>query len=521
MKKTDAILIFDFGSQYSQLIARRVRELGVYCEIYPYSQADAVLQNSAPRAVILSGGPESVNALNAPKIPKIIFELGVPVLGICYGMQAMASQLGGRVGSGEVREFGLANLTILEKSLCPSNCHLFGFAEAQESIPVWMSHGDHVEVLPPGFVGVGRTEVEYAAMMDPKRRFYGVQFHPEVTHTPHGKALLSHFLLTICGCEANWKVEKIVEELVQDIREKVGDEKVLLAFSGGVDSSVTASLLHLAIGDRLSCVFIDTGLLRKDEAKQVMQMFKEERHFNLRCVDASSTFLSALKGVTDPEAKRKIIGKTFIGVFDKEAMKLGSIPWLAQGTIYSDVIESAKVIEGPSHLIKSHHNVGGLPEDIQFKIIEPLRELFKDEVRQIGLSLGLPYSWLYRHPFPGVGLAVRVMGEVTDVALNALREADAIFMDELYKQDWYYKTSQSFAVFLPVHSVGVVGDARQYAPIIALRSVQTDDFMTAHWTDLPYDLLSTVSHRIVNEVPAISRVVYDVTGKPPATIEWE
>lgn len=521
MKTNDMILILDFGSQYSQLIARRVRELGVYCEIFPFTLANDVIQQFSPKGVILSGGPASVNELNSPRIPELIFKLGVPLLGICYGMQVMAAQLGGVVASGARREFGLASLDILPLLPSQTQNSLFDFPGCEKQLSVWMSHGDHVETLPPGFIATAKSDVEYAAMMDPARHYYGLQFHPEVTHTPQGKEILKQFLFKICRCDVTWRPEKIVSKLLEKIRETVGKEKVILAFSGGVDSSVTATLLHEAIGDQLSCVFIDTGLLRKDEVNQVLHMFREERHFNLTCVSAASIFLKALKGVTEPEEKRKIIGKLFIELFEAEAKKQGDVRWLAQGTIYSDVIESAHAALGQSHVIKSHHNVGGLPEKMHLKLVEPLRELFKDEVRAVGLAMGLPYEWLYRHPFPGVGLAVRVMGEISEPVLEKLREADAIFIEELYAHDLYYQTSQSFAVYLPVHSVGVVGDARHYEPIIALRSVKTDDFMTAHWAHLPYDFLTTVSHRIVNEVKGISRVVYDITGKPPATIEWE
>lgn len=523
MKETAPIIILDFGSQYSQLIARRIREFGVYCELHPYQITDEALRALHPKGIILSGGPESVNQSLAPQAPQAVFELGVPVLGICYGMQTMAVQLGGKVQAGERCEFGSARLALSALSTAVAQDSLFNFAEmnGESEITVWMSHGDHVTQLPPGFYALAQSDVEYAAMMDPTRHFYGVQFHPEVTHTPHGKALLQHFIYTICGCEQNWQTNQIIPQLIQNIRDQVKNEKVILAFSGGVDSSVAATLLHQAIGDQLHCLFIDTGLLRKDEAAQVMTMFEKERHFNLTLVQAQDMFLNALQGINDPEQKRKIIGKLFIEIFEKEAKKLGDIKWLAQGTIYSDVIESAHASSGQSHVIKSHHNVGGLPDVMNLKLVEPLRELFKDEVRRIGLALGLPHEWLYRHPFPGVGLGVRVLGSVTPTAVEKLQLADAIYIEELRKHDLYYQTSQAFAVFIPVNSVGVVGDARQYAPVIGLRAVKTDDFMTAHWVELPYSFLSKVAHRIVNEVPGISRVVYDITGKPPATIEWE
>ncbi len=523
MKKSTPIVILDFGSQYSQLIARRVRALGVYCELHPCHITPETLRALQPQGIILSGGPASVNEAASPQVPPMVFELGVPVLGICYGMQAMAVQLGGAVQAGARCEFGLAALavTALPAEFAEQSLLNHEVVGQDKQMDVWMSHGDHVTQLPPGFYAMARSDVEFAAMMDPLRHFYGLQFHPEVTHTPQGEAIFKRFIYAICGCQPHWQPSKVIPQMVESIREQVKNEKVILAFSGGVDSSVAATLLHQAIGDQLYCMFIDTGLLRHQEAEQVMSLFGKERHFNLVKIEASKLFLKALQGITDPEEKRKVIGKTFIEVFEEEASKLGDVRWLAQGTIYSDVIESAHASLGKSQVIKSHHNVGGLPASMKMKLIEPLRSLFKDEVRQVGLSLGLPQAWLYRHPFPGVGLGVRILGEVTAEALEKLRMADAIFIEALHQHDFYYQTSQAFAVFLPVNSVGVVGDARQYAPVIALRAVQTEDFMTAHWAELPHSLLSNVAHRIVNEVPGISRVVYDITGKPPATIEWE
>ncbi|MBI5448553.1 MAG: glutamine-hydrolyzing GMP synthase [Gammaproteobacteria bacterium] len=525
MKKTTPLIILDFGSQYSQLIARRVRELGVYCELYPHYISQATLSQLAPSGIILSGGPESVGQSFSPKVPDYVFELGVPVLGICYGMQAMAAQLGGQVASGGQKEFGLAKLVraSLPAEVAAQSLFALPVFENKEEIQVWMSHGDHVTQLPPGFYLLAQSEGACcAAMMDPQRRFYGVQFHPEVTHTPEGKAVLAYFVHTVCGCELNWQPTQIIPEIIQSIREQVNDEKVLMAFSGGVDSSVAATLLHQALGDKLHCIFIDTGLLRLNEVSQVKAMFEKDHRINLTMLDASERFLSELQEIDDPEQKRKTIGRVFIEIFEEEAQKHRDCHWLAQGTIYSDVIESAGASSSQaSHVIKSHHNVGGLPADMNLKLIEPLRELFKDEVRQIGLALGLPHAWLYRHPFPGAGLGIRMMCPVTQAILEKLRLADAIFIEELQKQDLYYQVSQAFAVYLPVNSVGVVGDARQYAPVIALRAVKTDDFMTAHWAELPYSFLSKVAHRIVNEVPQVSRVVYDITGKPPATIEWE
>ncbi|MBY0545517.1 MAG: glutamine-hydrolyzing GMP synthase [Gammaproteobacteria bacterium] len=515
------ILILDFGSQYTQLIARRVRELGVYCELHACDWPEKSIENFSPDGIILSGGPESATEHATARIPNIVFDLGCPVLGICYGMQAMALQLGGEVESASHREFGYAKLQLQIQS------DLFRQIEDEliyniSYLDVWMSHGDRVVGLPKGFSCIGSTNnAPIAAMADETRHFYGVQFHPEVTHTRQGKRILERFVRDICGCESLWTTDTIIEETVHSLRQKVGSDKVLLGLSGGVDSSVVAALLHRAIGKQLVCVFVDTGLLRKNESEQVVQTFVKHLNMQVIVVNAEERFLSALKGESDPEAKRKIIGKLFVDIFEEEAAKLSQVKWLAQGTIYSDVIESAGDKTGKSHVIKSHHNVAGLPETLKLKLLEPLRELFKDEVQKLGLELGLPYHMLYRHPFPGPGFGVRILGEVRSEYINILRNADAIFMEELYRHQWYQKVSQAFAVFLPIKSVGVMGDARKYEYVIALRAVETTDFMTAHWARLPYDLIDIVSNRIINEVRGVSRVVYDVSGKPPATIEWE
>lgn len=517
----ERLLILDFGSQYTQLIARRVRECGVYSEIHPWDMDEAALRAWQPAGIVLSGGPESVNIDNPPRVSQAVFELGVPVLGICYGMQAMAAQLGGKVESAAHREFGYAEIRHSGSAL------LVGLndasAEAGEPLlKVWMSHGDRVEAAPPGFRVVGRSENSpLAAMEDPDRHCYGVQFHPEVTHTPQGLTIIRRFVRDICGCAGDWTPGNIVDSAIDKVRRTVGDGKVLLALSGGVDSSVVAALLHEAIGDQLVCVFVDHGLLRYGEGDQVMETFAEHLGVNVIRVDAAERCLAALAGVADPEDKRKIIGRLFVEIFDEEALKLEDIDWLAQGTIYPDVIESAGASTGKAHVIKSHHNVGGLPEQMRMKLVEPLRELFKDEVRKVGLELGLPKELVYRHPFPGPGLGVRVLGEVRPEFVKLLQLADRIFIDELKKTGLYDKTSQAFAVFLPVRSVGVMGDGRRYDYVIALRAVETIDFMTARWARLPYDFLEHVSLRIINEVDGISRVTYDISGKPPATIEWE
>ncbi|MDO6512950.1 glutamine-hydrolyzing GMP synthase [Neptuniibacter sp. 2_MG-2023] len=517
------ILILDFGSQYTQLIARRVREIGVYCEIRAWDMTEEEIREFAPKGVILAGGPESVTEGDSPRAPDIIFDLDVPVLGICYGMQTMAEQLGGKVSASDKREFGYAQVR-LEDS--PSRL-LEGIEDHLANngsllLDVWMSHGDKVTELPEGFSIIAATEsAPIAAMCNPTKHFYGVQFHPEVTHTKQGGRILERFVVDICGTEALWTSANIIADQIEKVRAQVGSNKVLLGLSGGVDSSVVAALLHKAIGDQLTCVFVDNGLLRKQEGDQVMDMFAKNMGVKVIRVDAEDLFLGRLKGENDPEAKRKIIGNTFIEVFDEEATKLTEVNFLAQGTIYPDVIESAAAKTGKAHVIKSHHNVGGLPDDMKMDLVEPLRELFKDEVRKLGLELGLPYDMVYRHPFPGPGLGVRILGEVKKEYADILREADAIFLEELHKADWYHKTSQAFAVFLPVKSVGVVGDGRRYEYVIALRAVETVDFMTARWAHLPYELLETVSGRIINEIAHVSRVTYDVSSKPPATIEWE
>ncbi len=518
----DSILILDFGSQYTQLIARRIREIGVYSEIHAFDISDEELLRFKPKGIILSGGPESVIVGESPKVSPKVFDLGVPVLGICYGMQAMAAQFGGAVSTSDTREFGYAEI-----KLTVGNPLLDGlFDRCDEAgtahLDVWMSHGDKVTELPDNFVLTASTHAcPIAGMAWEEKQFYGVQFHPEVTHTLQGKALFERFVLTLCHCQGLWTAANIIDDAIDRVREQVGSDRVLLGLSGGVDSSVVAALLHKAIGDQLTCVFVDNGLLRKNEGDQVMAMFAENMGVKVIRADAEVLFLDKLKGVVDPEAKRKVIGNTFIDVFDAEAQKIPGVKWLAQGTIYPDVIESAAAKTNKAHLIKSHHNVGGLPEDMTLKLVEPLRELFKDEVRKIGLELGLPYDMVYRHPFPGPGLGVRILGEVRKDYADLLREADAIFIEELHKADWYHKVSQAFVVFLPVKSVGVVGDGRRYQWVVSLRAVETIDFMTARWAHLPYDLLETVSNRMMNEISGISRVAYDVSSKPPATIEWE
>ena len=514
------LLILDFGSQYTQLIARRVRECGVYSEIHPWDMDEAALVAFAPSGIVLSGSPESVSVDEPPRVAQAVFELGVPVLGICYGMQAMAAQLGGRVAASSQREFGYAEIR-------PSGSELLaglndGESDAEPVLKVWMSHGDRVESVPPGFEVVGSSaNSPLAAIEDVSRHYYGVQFHPEVTHTLQGMRILERFVRDICACPDAWTPGSIVADAIAAVRAQVGDNKVLLGLSGGVDSSVVAALLHEAIGDQLTCVFVDHGLLRYHEGDQVMETFAEHLGVNVIRVNAADRFFAALEGVDDPEQKRKIIGGQFIEVFDEEAHKLTDVHWLAQGTIYPDVIESAGAETGKAHVIKSHHNVGGLPEDMRMQLVEPLRELFKDEVRKIGLELGLPREMVYRHPFPGPGLGVRVLGEVRRDFVDKLQLADDIFIAELRDNDLYDDVSQAFAVFLPVKSVGVMGDGRRYEYVIALRAVETIDFMTARWAHLPYDFLEHVSTRIINEVDGISRVTYDISGKPPATIEWE
>jgi len=516
------ILILDFGSQYTQLIARRVRDAGVYCELHSCDMATADIDKFAPNGIILSGGPESVTAEDTLEAPSIVFEMGVPVLGICYGMQTMAAQLGGRVENSDHREFGYAQVTTQGGSELLSGIEDHASAEGDGVLDVWMSHGDRVAEIPEGFEVIASTSgAPIAGMADDGRRFYGVQFHPEVTHTRQGERMIERFVKGICGCESLWNSSNIIDDSLTTIREKVGTDEVILGLSGGVDSSVVAALLHRAIGDQLTCVFVDNGLLRLDEGDQVMATFAQHMGVKVIRVDAEQRFLDALKGENDPEKKRKIIGNLFVEIFDEEAGKLNNAKWLAQGTIYPDVIESAATKGGKAHVIKSHHNVGGLPENMTLKLLEPLRELFKDEVRKLGLELGLPYDMVYRHPFPGPGLGVRILGEVKKQYADLLRRADAIFLEELHKAGLYHKTSQAFAVFLPVKSVGVMGDGRKYDYVIALRAVETIDFMTARWAHLPYEVLEVMSNRIINEIDGISRVTYDISGKPPATIEWE
>lgn len=518
----ERILILDFGSQYTQLIARRVREIGVYCELHPYDMDDEAIRSFQPKAVILSGGPESVTGDDAPRASSVVFELGVPVLGVCYGMQTMAEQMGGRVSTSNLREFGYAQVDLEEKVRLFEGIEDHVGEGGRLSLDVWMSHGDKVSAVPAGFLVAASTDsCPIAAMACEEKQFYGVQFHPEVTHTKQGLRILERFVIDIAGCQKLWTPGQIIEDAVARVREQVGDRQVLLGLSGGVDSSVVAALLHKAVGDQLVCVFVDNGLLRLNEGDQVMSMFAQNMGVRVIRADAEELFLGRLKGVQDPEEKRKVIGNTFIEVFDQHASELNGIAFLAQGTIYPDVIESAGAKTGKAHVIKSHHNVGGLPEDMKMELVEPLRELFKDEVRKIGLELGLPYDMVYRHPFPGPGLGVRILGEVKKTYADILRKADAIFIEELHNADWYHKTSQAFAVFLPVKSVGVVGDGRRYEYVIALRAVETIDFMTARWAHLPYELLEKVSNRIINEIEQVSRVTYDVSSKPPATIEWE
>ncbi|MEI7680056.1 MAG: glutamine-hydrolyzing GMP synthase [Betaproteobacteria bacterium] len=516
------ILILDFGAQYTQLIARRVREAGVYCELHPYDVSDDFVRAFAPDGIILSGGPNSVWEVDTPRAPAAVFSLGVPVLGICYGMQTMAAQLGGKVESGAVREFGYAEVRARGHSALFKDIQDRVNGEGHGLLDVWMSHGDKVTELPAGFkVIASNATTPIAAMADETRRFYAVQFHPEVTHTLQGAAMIQRFVHVICGLSGDWNMPGYVDEAVARVRAEVGDDEVLLGLSGGVDSAVAAALIHRAIGKQLICVFVDNGMLRLNEADQVMKTFAENLGVKVIHVDASQEFLGQLVGVADPEQKRKIIGRVFVEVFQRESAKLTKVKWLAQGTIYPDVIESAGAKTKKAHTIKSHHNVGGLPETLHLKLLEPLRELFKDEVRELGLALGLPRDMVFRHPFPGPGLGVRILGEVKPEYADLLRRADAIFIDELRQSGWYEKTAQAFAVFLPVRSVGVMGDGRTYEFVAALRAVQTTDFMTAQWAELPYALLAKTSNRIINEVRGINRVVYDISGKPPATIEWE
>ncbi|MBP7081770.1 MAG: glutamine-hydrolyzing GMP synthase, partial [Rhodocyclaceae bacterium] len=516
------ILILDFGSQVAQLIARRVREQQVYCELHSFDVSAEFVKDFNPAGIILSGGHASVYEAADWKAPEIVFQLGVPVLGVCYGMQTMAAQLGGKVEGSATREFGYAEMRARGHSKLFEGISDRTNTEGHGLLDVWMSHGDKVTELPPGFKIIGSNEsTPIAAMADEARGFYAVQFHPEVTHTLKGREIYARFVNDICGCGRDWTMPGYVDEAVAKIRAQVGKEEVILGLSGGVDSSVAAALIHRAIGDQLTCVFVDNGLLRLNEAEQVMKTFARSLGVKVIHVDAAATFMGHLAGVTDPEQKRKIIGREFVEVFQAEAQKLPDAKWLAQGTIYPDVIESAGAKTRKAHTIKSHHNVGGLPETLNLKLLEPLRELFKDEVRELGVALGLPHDMVYRHPFPGPGLGVRILGEVKQEFADLLRRADAIFIDELRAADWYDKTSQAFVVFLPVKSVGVMGDGRTYEYVVALRAVQTSDFMTASWAELPHSLLGKVSNRIINEVRGINRVVYDISGKPPATIEWE
>ncbi len=516
------VLILDFGSQYTQLIARRIREIGVYCELWAWDVTEEQIREFNPQGIILSGGPESTTEDNSPRAPEYVFNAGVPVLGVCYGMQTMAMQLGGKVESSDKKEFGYAQVEIIEKSPLMEAIEDSIADDGNALLDVWMSHGDKVVEVPSTFTTIAKTDTcPHAMMANEDKQFYGIQYHPEVTHTKQGKRILERFVVDICGCEKLWTPASIIEDAVARIKEKVGDDEVILGLSGGVDSSVVAMLINKAIGDKLTCVFVDNGLLRLNEGQQVMDMFGDHFGLNIIKVDAEQRFLKALEGIDEPEAKRKSIGHTFIEVFDEEAGKRENAKWLAQGTIYPDVIESAASKTGKAHVIKSHHNVGGLPEDMELGLVEPLRELFKDEVRKIGLELGLPYDMLYRHPFPGPGLGVRVLGEIKKEYCDLLRRADAIFIEELHKAELYHKVSQAFTVFLPVKSVGVMGDARKYDWVVSLRCVETIDFMTARWSHLPYDFLGLVSNRIINEIDGISRVVYDISGKPPATIEWE
>ena len=519
----DKILILDFGSQYTQLIARRVREIGVYCELYPYDVDSAFIKDFNPKGIILSGGPDTVTTDQSARAPDVVFDLGVPILGICYGMQTMAIQLGGNAQSAEKHEYGFAQIKCED-----DECRLFQdlkdatHTEGHALLDVWMSHGIEVSQLPNGFKLIASTDnCAIAGFANANKHYYGLQFHPEVTHTKQGTHILDRFVTGICGCAKNWTTDNIIEDIIKSLKAQVGSNNVLLGLSGGVDSSVVAALLHQAVGDQLTCVFVDNGLLRLNEGDEVMQTFADNMGVKVIRANAQQKFYNALANEKDPEKKRKIIGGAFIEVFEQEAKKLNDIKFLAQGTIYPDVIESAGAKSGKAKVIKSHHNVGGLPEDLKFELVEPLKELFKDEVRTIGVKLGIPAHMLYRHPFPGPGLGVRILGQVKEEYADILRLADHIFMQELYNHDLYDKVNQAFTVFLPVKSVGVTGDERRYDYVVALRAVETIDFMTARWAHLPYEFLDFVSNRIMNEIPRISRVVYDISGKPPATIEWE
>jgi len=513
-KNIDTILVLDFGSQYTQLIARRIRESDVYSEILPWDIDENKIIDLNPKGIVLSGGPNSVTESYTPRVPQCVFDLGVPILGICYGMQTLAEQMGGQVVSADQKEFGHSELEVINDSTI--------FKDLDKKINVWMSHGDQVQDLPDEFNLVASTATApIAAMEHETLPIYAIQFHPEVTHTDHGQKIIENFIFNICNANNDWKMDDLISQRIDEIKDQVQKNNVLLGLSGGVDSSVTATLLHKAVGKRLTCVFVDNGLLRKGEADEVMQTFKDNMNLNVIKSDSAEVFLRHLKNIDDPEQKRKVIGRTFIDVFDAEASKLKDIKFLAQGTIYPDVIESSGSESKEARVIKSHHNVGGLPEEMALDLVEPLRDLFKDEVRRMGVELGIPKQMLERHPFPGPGLGVRIIGEITKEKIKVLQEADSIFINELIKADLYDKVSQAFAVLLPVKSVGVVGDERRYAEVIALRAVETVDFMTARWAHLPYEFLEHVSNRIVNEIEDVSRVVYDISSKPPATIEWE
>lgn len=517
---TDKILILDFGSQVTQLIARRVREFNVYCEIHSYDVSDEFIREFAPKGIILSGGPNSVYEQDTPSVSPTIFGLNVPIFGICYGMQTIAKQLGGEVASSGKREFGYSEIHGLESPLFAGLSD--GIGDNGNFLQVWMSHGDKVVRLPAGFEVIAQTEsCPIAAMYHPQRNIYAVQFHPEVTHTKQGTRMLEHFVRNVCHCAPTWTMPSYADEAIANIRQKVGSDQVILALSGGVDSSVAGVLIHKAIGEQLICIFVDTGLLRLNEADQVMQNYAENLDLNIIKVDAKDEFYLALAGVSEPEQKRKIIGKLFVDIFQREAAKLSNAKWLAQGTIYPDVIESAGSKTNKAHNIKSHHNVGGLPESLNLQLLEPLRELFKDEVRSLGVSLGIAPKLIYRHPFPGPGLGVRILGEIKPEYVTLLQHADNIFIEELYANDLYHKVAQAFVVFLPVKTVGVMGDGRTYDYAVSLRAVETSDFMTANVANLPFEFITKVANRIINEVKGVNRVVYDISGKPPATIEWE